>query len=189
MPGSEQHSYLYIALYSREQPGTYDWALANPASPDIEPSSTIVYRVVASTYPGGWTQRTTKLGSPEVDPLPLCLVQLPTIAAPRAELQGFLSEQPAGQGSTPLLSTHIKHGAWTGAQWIVRVLDQLVDADLLDLPSVIRDPSAFYRRVNALGLKAEAEVQLDPVDVGQRRPSATFRRVNEMLVIPHDYAD
>lgn len=171
MPAEDQRSHLFIALFPRAQPGTYDWALANPAAPDdLTPGTTALYRIAVQPYPGGWTKRAATLPAPD-DPAaiqPLCLVQLPPIAAPRAELQGFLLEQPAEQGGTPLLSSHQQYGRWSCAQWIVRVLAQLVDAELIELQAISRDPAAFYRRISALGLKAEAEMELDALERGRR---------------------
>lgn len=182
-------SHLYIALFPRQQAGSYDWVLANPASSDdFASSSTTLHSVAASPRPAAWSQCVARF--PRADePGPVCVIQLPRIAAPRKELQGFLLEQPAEQGLTLLLDSHVKDGRWTAAQWVVRVLGQLVEAELLELPTVVRDPAAFYRRVNALGLKAQATLELEAMEGRPTPASETFRRVGDLLVIPHNYAD
>ncbi|KAJ7770167.1 hypothetical protein DFH07DRAFT_768713 [Mycena maculata] len=62
-----------------------------------------------------------------------CTVLLPPLFADFTKIKFFIDTEPAAQGETQLLWIHSAQGrGWTCAQWVIRVLEGLVNNGLMD---------------------------------------------------------
>ncbi|KAH9928201.1 uncharacterized protein B0H18DRAFT_1001809 [Fomitopsis serialis] len=80
-------------------------------------------------------------------------VRLPDADLPHHDLKEFIEEQEAEQGD----SKTTRDVPWSCAQWIMRVLDRLIESGLYEL-----DMNHFYPRIQRLGVELHSLHLADP---------------------------
>lgn len=142
-------SWLYIALYRRGLVGSYHWTIIPSASQTGPLDETEEFQI--SDKSGTWelVQREArlKLGAANVLPLVGC-VRLPTVFMGRAEVAAFISEySPAEEPDSE---------RWSCARWIIRIVHDLVEAELVRIDLAALQDDVFYQKVIGRGMQLEA---------------------------------
>ncbi|KAK0489497.1 hypothetical protein EDD18DRAFT_1334970 [Armillaria luteobubalina] len=133
----EMHLNIYIALYNTEGgDGKYHWALVT-RDPQHKLSEPVCeYQVVKKKK---WeTQHSSgaRLGAPL-----LCLIEMPSLEATAKEVDAFIRQQPAGQGSSTLLRGQ---KGWSSAHWVIRTLDGMAEPPRRWFEESVGDQTDFY---------------------------------------------
>ncbi|KAK0219817.1 hypothetical protein IW262DRAFT_1460934 [Armillaria fumosa] len=148
------HLNIYIALYNTEGgEGKYHWALVirDPQRKLSEP--VCEYQVVKKKK---WeTQHSS--GARLAVPL-LCLIEMPSLEANAKEVDAFIRQQPAGQGSSALLRGQ---KGWSSAHWVIRTLDGMAERRWFE--ESVGDQTDFYDYIaNVKGKNCEQGVAAGP---------------------------
>ncbi|KAK0477188.1 hypothetical protein EDD18DRAFT_98767 [Armillaria luteobubalina] len=131
------HLNIYIALYNTEGgDGKYHWALVT-RDPQHKLSEPVCeYQVVKKKK---WeTQHSS--GARLAAPL-LCLIEMPSLEATAKEVDAFIRQQPAEQGSSALLRGQ---KAWSSAHWVIRTLDGMAERERRWFEESVGDQTDFY---------------------------------------------
>ncbi|KAK0444541.1 uncharacterized protein EV420DRAFT_1768280 [Desarmillaria tabescens] len=145
---------IYIALYNTDGgEGKYRWALVtrDPQRKLSEPVS--LYQVVKKKK---W-ETNHDCGARLSAPL-LCLIEMPSLEANPKEVDTFIRQQPAAQGSSVLLRGQ---KGWSSAHWVIRTLEGM--AELRWFEESVGDHTDFYDYIaNVKGKNFEQGVAAGP---------------------------
>ncbi|KAG7446736.1 uncharacterized protein BT62DRAFT_931304 [Guyanagaster necrorhizus] len=148
------HSNIYIALYNTEDgEGKYHWALIirDPEHKLSEPLC--VYQIVKKKK---W--ETNHDGGARLSAPLLCLIEMPSLETNPKEVDAFIRQQPAGQGSSALLRGQ---KGWSSAHWVIRTLEGM--AELRWFEESVGDHADFYDYIaNVKGKNYEQGVAAGP---------------------------
>jgi hypothetical protein len=135
--------HLYIALSSLGRHAAYHWALV-PAD-DVPTGIVNLYQI---TDPDGiWKLEHDRMRLNEITAFLGCVCLSKSITEKTEHIDAFIREFPAEQGRY-----RSDGGAkWSCARWIMRCLESLVEAEILEL-----DMKKLYQTVIARGVQLEA---------------------------------
>ena len=135
--------HLYIALSSLDRHTAYHWALIPSES---VPTGTVnLYQILNSD--DVWKLGHDRLRLSEVTAFIGCVCLSTSITERTEQIDAFIREFPAEQGRS------ITEGGaeWSCAHWIMRCLESLVEAEIMEL-----DMKELYKTVMARGAQLEA---------------------------------
>ncbi|KAK0431942.1 hypothetical protein EV421DRAFT_126514 [Armillaria borealis] len=128
MSSEPKYTRLYIALYDTEGGnGKYHWALIIH-DPWLRLSKRISLYQIKRTGNHSWALSASNNARLLARNTLLCLVELPYLTISPSLARRFFAAQSPLQGTTPLLPGQAD---WSGAQWVIRCLDQAVQHHLL----------------------------------------------------------
>ncbi|KAJ7180557.1 hypothetical protein C8R46DRAFT_1210896 [Mycena filopes] len=150
-------TWLYIALYRRRL-GSYHWTII-PSELGTGPLDD-THEFQISDLSGGWElahrDASHKLGSlPKELPLVGC-VRLPAVDMSTAEIVAFINEY----GPTDSLPPKPRDPGWSGARWVLRIVRDLVEADLVGIGSSgsaeSESEDGLHRKIMGRAMQLEA---------------------------------
>lgn len=142
--------HLYIALYKRtEYSASYHWGLVPSDSTTAPDDSAMVYQIEDSTGEWNLGHRQVQLAK---EPQFLGCVKLPPIDATVNDMSMFLAQYGPEQGQ----SITAGNVAWSCSRWVIRILQDLFDAELLALDVKHMRSDDFHQRITTRGMALEA---------------------------------
>jgi len=119
-----QHHYYHWALVAVERPSTY-------SHPDVH-----VYQILNREPTSGdrvpWFTVFTQQSCLSDNAAIIGIVHLATLDMPIIQLDEFIRELGPGQNGY-----NTKGLGWTNATWVIRIVEALAEAELVDMPSTI----------------------------------------------------
>ncbi|KAK0497526.1 hypothetical protein EDD18DRAFT_157671 [Armillaria luteobubalina] len=146
MSSEPKYTRLYIALYDTEGGnGKYHWALIIH-DPWLRLSKRISLYQIRRTRNDLWALSASNNARLLARNTLLCLVELPRLTISPSLARRFFAAQSPSQGTTPLLPGE---AGWSGAQWVIRCLDQAVQLRYFysSLPDY-QSAQTFYRYIS-----------------------------------------